>query len=307
MKQNKKNKISGIEAFDSYYTEIYGDRWQELKASLCKENVYVKFLHSGKTISEEEEGEIPCQEYFLDPASVCAALSLPVNDSDKVLDLCAAPGGKSLILSSVLPDNGCLFSNERSPDRKKRLAKVIATCLPRETSSRVTVSCSDGALWCRRESEAYDSILLDAPCSSERHVLNDEKYLKDWTPNRVKTMTIEQWALLSSAFRLLKKGGYMVYSTCALAEEENDKILQRLVKKFPQVQFMSFEEVKAVFDSNAEKLENLLFYPDRDGEKALSLVQSTFQKAHKTQYGFHILPDTGEGAGPIFFSLLRKN
>ena len=223
-KSLEQEKLSGKEGFECFYREIFKERWEDLKKSFGEEKDSLEYYVPGAKKS-----------YFLDSASILAALSLPLfGDEEKILDLCAAPGGKSLVLASLMSQNAILFANERSPERKKRLFNTVNVCLPKSISSRVIVSCSDGALWCKRESEVYDRILLDVPCSSERHVYNDEKYLKIWTPSRIKQVTREQWALLSSAYRLLKKGGIMVYSTCALCPKENDDMITRLSDKFSQ-------------------------------------------------------------------------
>ncbi len=346
MKKNKKNKISGLEAFEEYYSFLYGERWPLLTEALKKENVYVKFLHKGKALSLNSENDFfPCQAYFLDPASLVAGLCLPLDNATSVLDLCAAPGGKSLVVASCLQENACLTSNERSPERKNRLSKVISSCLPSALSQKVKVSCSDGALWCKKENLSFDSILLDAPCSSERHVLKSEKYLKDWTPNRVKTMRMEQWALLSSAFRILKEGGYLLYSTCALSKEENDGIIDRLLKKFDTARLLPYQAIKSTFEKNLSKVQNIVFTaqapslldddfsleeggaaslnaPQFSKDAALSssgkstagpdkssatpMILSTFQNAQATEFGYHILPDAASGSGPIYFSLIKK-
>ncbi|MCR5764134.1 MAG: RsmB/NOP family class I SAM-dependent RNA methyltransferase [Treponema sp.] len=286
MKKNE--KLRGAEGFDSYYHELYGDRWESLRNSLFSDGAYVKLDFSGS------------QPYFLDPASVCAALCLPVRESSKVLDLCAAPGGKTLVLAGNLSEKAVLYSNERSAERKMRLSKVISQTLPEVLSKGIVVSCSDGATWCRRETEAYDSILLDAPCSSERHVLLDEKYLREWSPSRTKQLSIEQWALLSSAWRLLVKGGYMVYSTCALSVKENDDVISRLLKKFDDVRIASYEEVISCFSTNRNTFAGII--EEKEGIEVMSVLKN----AEKTKFGLHILPDSSCGAGPIFFSLIQK-
>ncbi len=286
MKQ--KEALRGSEGFDTFYQEMYGNRWNRLKQALLSEGVYVKLDFSGS------------QSYFLDPASVCAALCLPVSSASKVLDLCAAPGGKTLVLAGNLSENAVLYSNERSAERKNRLTKVISQTLPEERAKHIAISCSDGATWCRRETESYDCILLDAPCSSERHVLIDDKYLKTWSPSRTKQLAIEQWALLSSAWRLLVKEGYLVYSTCALSVKENDDVVSRLIKKFNDVRLVSTEEINNIFERNMTDFDgNIEKMQDFD-------VQSVLKSAEKTEFGLHILPDSAHGAGPIFFSVLQK-
>lgn len=276
MKQ--KEKLAGPEGFEKYYGELYGSRWEDLKSAFKNENQAVEY-HVG-------DAE---KSYFLDSASVLAALCLPLKGAENILDLCAAPGGKTLVLASRMDQDAQLSSNERSSDRKRRLATVVETCLPEEISQRIKVSCSDGATWCTRQQECFDRILLDAPCSSERHVIADPKYLNQWSLSRIKTVTMEQWALLSSAYRLLEPDGILLYSTCALCPQENDGIIERLYKKFNK-------------DGNAFEL----LEPAPHPEEIENYCKITLPKFEKTKYGFMILPDKQQGAGPIYFSIIHK-
>lgn len=279
-KKEKTEKLIGKDAFEKFYNDIYGERWERLKQTFSEENCLTEFFISGSQKS-----------YFLDSASILAAFSLPLdNDVETILDLCAAPGGKTVVLSSRMPAGAKLFSNERSVDRKKRLCITVNECIPPEVSKRITVSCSDGAVWCKKQSECYDRILLDAPCSSERHVYNDKKYLDVWTPSRIKQVTTMQWALLSSAYRLLKKGGIMIYSTCALCPEENDGIIRRLVNKFEKTSPCEFLEPQIQIDEIKKCIKSDFVLPSYE----------------KTEFGFMVLPDVNNGAGPIYFSLFKK-
>ena len=274
-----KEKLSGADGFEQYYGELYGERWQALKDSFAGEGSAVEYHVTGAEKS-----------YFLDSASVLAALCLPLNEATDLLDLCAAPGGKTLVLASRMPQDANLSSNERSPERKHRLATVVQTCLPPEISERVKTSCSDGATWCTRQSECFDRILLDAPCSSERHVIADPKYLNSWSPSRIKTVTTEQWALLSSAYRLLSPEGILLYSTCALCPEENDGMIERLFKKF-----------------NKEGDAFTLLEPAPDLSQVSDFAPGlTLPGFEKTKYGYMIMPDKQNGAGPIYFSIIKK-
>ena len=276
MKQ--KDKLSGPEGFEKYYGELYGSRWESLKEAFKNENRAVEY-HVGNAE----------KSYFLDSASVLAALCLPLKGAENILDLCAAPGGKTLVLASRMDQDAKLSSNERSSDRKRRLATVVETCLPSDISERIKVSCSDGATWCTRQQECFDRILLDAPCSSERHVIADPKYLNQWSLSRIKTVTMEQWALLSSAYRLLSPGGILLYSTCALCPQENDGIIQRLYKKFNK-------------DGSAFNL----LAPAPDSSEIKDFCKISLPDFEKTEYGYMILPDKQNGAGPIYFSIIHK-
>lgn len=290
VKNKQKDLNRGSQGFNSYYKEIFGERWEVLKEALLKESVPVPYNLS--KIKGEEDGEL--RTYYLDAASILAAFSLPLKGAEKILDLCAAPGGKTLVISSLMDEDSKLTSNERSAERKHRLSKVVEEHIPSRIKENITVTCSDGAVWCKTKSNCFDRILLDAPCSSERHVLQDEKYLAQWSPARIKTLSMEQWALLSSAYRMLKDNGILLYSTCALAPKENDEVIERLFKKFDDCVNLSFE---------SEKYQNL-----KNDEAKLQLFTDnvSLPDFERTKYGYQILPDKQNGAGPIYFSIIMK-
>ena len=291
MAKNKEKDLNrGSQGFNSYYKEIFGERWEVLKEALLKESVPVSYNLS--RIKGEEDGEL--RTYYLDAASILAAFSLPLKGAEEILDLCAAPGGKTLVISSLMDKDSKLTSNERSAERKHRLSKVVEEHIPSRIKENITVTCSDGAVWCKTKSNCFDRILLDAPCSSERHVLQDEKYLAQWSPARIKTLSMEQWALLSSAYRMLKDNGILLYSTCALAPKENDEVIERLFKKFDNCVNLSFE---------SEKYQNL-----KNDEAKLQLFTDnvSLPDFERTKYGYQILPDKQNGAGPIYFSIIMK-
>jgi 16S rRNA (cytosine1407-C5)-methyltransferase len=251
------------QSFESYYQNIYGSRWPSLRESLLAPPASVAY------------GEGLIKPYVLDRASVLAALSLKLPESGIILDSCAAPGGKSLVIASRMGKGAELLSNELSSGRRRRLANVLDEHLDRETRSRVTVSGFDAAGLGRRRTEwgRFASILLDAPCSSERHVLRNEKALEAWTPARPRFLARRQWSLLSAAFLLLKPGGSLAYATCALSEEENDAVVSRLFSKYG-------EEVV------------------RD--------EPEFTEGEKTKYGRLMLPDACRGMGPMYVAVFLK-
>ena len=277
MKQSvKKAGLYGPEGFESFYQNLYGDRWLQLKNAFPKSNMSVEYKIPGAEKS-----------YFLDAASVLAASCLPLDGAENILDLCAAPGGKTVVLASRMGEEAKLTANERSFERKKRLYTVVQECIPTQINERIEVVCSDGATWCKKKTECYDRILLDAPCSSERHVIADPKYLNQWSLSRIKTVTTEQWALLSCAFRLLAPGGILLYSTCALCPQENDDMIERLYKKFDD----SFTLLEPTPDTSVTGICGV----------------SSFPSFEKTKYGYMIMPDVQNGAGPIYFAIVKKN
>lgn len=254
----KKEKIT----FDQWYEHKYGDRWASLKASLLLPNRSFAYSHA------------LLKPYFLDSGSVEVAKALPLEGANSILDLCAAPGGKTLVIASTMDDQAQLTSNDFSRERKKRLQLVISEHVPESIADRINITGRDACTWSRFEQSRYDRILLDAPCSSERHVLASKKYLAQWSPARIKNLSYRQWAMLSGAWLVLKPGGFLVYSTCALSYEENDYIIEKLIKKYSDV------------------------------EMVIPLSKSI--TTERSKFGYYILPDTSDGAGPLFYSLLQK-
>lgn len=268
----------GETGFGEWYSGHFGERWPDLEAALRLQPRHVGMeclAGGGLVIHEADEAASSTQpRYHLDRASVIAAESLVLPDRGRILDACAAPGGKSLVLAARLAPEARLVANELSADRRRRLKDVLDTHLPPERRALVSVMGRDAATLCREVPEAFGAILLDAPCSSERHVLADTSALADWSPARIRSLAIRQWALLSSAWRMLSPGGCLIYATCALSSEENDAVIARLIDKF----------------GTNLRCEN----PDTD-------------IAEKTEFGLHFLPDTGGGCGPLYLCRVFKN
>jgi 16S rRNA (cytosine1407-C5)-methyltransferase len=213
--------------------------------------------------------------YLLNHASVLAALALRLPEAGTVLDACAAPGGKSLVIASGLGDGQRLLANDLSSERRGRLALVLDEHLDAEKRQRVRVSGFDAARLAGRQSERgrFAGILLDAPCSSERYVLRNEKALSEWTSARPRYLAQRQWALFSAAFLLLAPGASLVYATCAISPEENDGVVSRLMKKY---------------------------------KDEVTLDAPEFKEGEKTAFGRLILPDETGGMGPMYIARVRK-
>lgn len=276
----------GGAALDAFYEEHFGSRWLSLKAAMLAGDVYCTLCFP------------QCESYYMDPASVVAALCLPVQDALSVADLCAAPGGKAVVVASNMGE-GELLAGELSFERKIRLDRTIRECLPPTT--RVKTTLGDSSLWCKSMGESFDAVLLDAPCSSEKHVIKSAKWLSVWSAARTRELAIRQWSLASCAFRLLKGGGFLLYCTCALLPAENDAVLSRLLEKFPTASALPRDQVRKVFCANAASSRAKITCPE-----GLAL-ETLFDCAEQTRFGLHILPDIACGAGPIYFSLIQKH
>jgi 16S rRNA C967 or C1407 C5-methylase (RsmB/RsmF family) len=217
----KKTDRRGADAFDRYFEAVYGPRWPRLRSA----------LESPPQPEAHLDGLL--KPYYLDGASVRAARALNVQQGDTVLDLCAAPGGKTLVLALALGGTGSLTSNDRSADRRGRLKTVIEDHLPPKWRDNITVTGHDATRWGLHEQNVYDRVLLDAPCSSERHVVRSASHLAQWSPGRTRTLAQQALAMLCAALEALKPGGTLLYSTCSISPEENDGTLERFAAKRP--------------------------------------------------------------------------
>lgn len=170
--------------------------------------------------------------YIQEPSAMTPASLLPVVPGDKVLDLCAAPGGKSTELGAKLQGKGVLVSNDISNSRAKALLKNIELFGIRNP---VIISEAPGKL-IDYFTEYFDKILVDAPCSGEGMFRKSPSIMKNWEQYGVDYYNKMQKEIILQAARMLKPGGYMLYSTCTFSPEENEGTISYLMDQFPEFQ-----------------------------------------------------------------------
>lgn len=161
-------------------------------------------------------------EFIFDPVSLVPCLALDPKSSERILDMCAAPGTKTFILSFLSNNESHIVANDISKFRARRLRGVVDKY---GLSAEVTVGSG------RKIKGSFDKVLLDAPCSGEGMINKKEKLFEHWSEKRVKVFSKKQKKLLVHAFELLKPGGTLVYSTCTFEPEENEEVVDFLLKK----------------------------------------------------------------------------
>lgn len=167
--------------------------------------------------------------YVQNPASMLPPLLLAPSPEDQVLDLAAAPGSKTLQLAAAMDNRGWISAVEPVRERFFRLRAN----LERHGAVNVHTYCKDGAQVWRQVPERFDRVLLDAPCSSEgQFSLLEPHSFAYWSERKIREMAHKQKKLLYSAIQCLKPGGTLVYSTCTLAPEENEAIVDAMLRKF---------------------------------------------------------------------------
>ena len=157
--------------------------------------------------------------YIQEPSAMSAASVLPVKENDKVLDLCASPGGKTTQIAAKLNGTGILFSNDISAGRAKAIVKNIELF---GVKNCVVLSESPEKLAERFEGY-FDCILVDAPCSGEGMFRKKPDLIKTYNEEMIDFCEKTQRQILKSVAKMLKNGGYMVYSTCTFSPDEDER------------------------------------------------------------------------------------
>ena len=168
--------------------------------------------------------------YLQEPSAMTPANRLPVEPGDKVLDVCAAPGGKATELGAKLQGEGVLIANDISNSRAKGLLKNIEVF---GIGNVLVLSEEPGKLE-EYFPEYFDKILIDAPCSGEVMFRKDKKMVKAWEEHGPEFFAKIQRSIVTQAARMLKPGGMMLYSTCTFDPEENEGTIEYLMSQYPE-------------------------------------------------------------------------
>lgn len=167
--------------------------------------------------------------YIMDVSSLLPVLALSPEADHSILDLCAAPGGKAFALLQFLSlgrsRGGVMALNDSSFRRLKRLKVVVEKCLPKVMRKSVRFTNKRGETWTKSEPNTYNRVLVDVPCSSDRHKI-EEWIKKDvaYHPNS-KQLCILQQQILLAAIHAARAGGTIAYSTCTSSKTENDEVV----------------------------------------------------------------------------------
>lgn len=239
----KMKALMGSE-FDAFCESLSGERVQGLRVNTLKGGAErllrclpiplrpVPWCDTGFYFDGgDRPGKHPLHEagayYIQEPSAMVAAELSGAKPGERILDLCAAPGGKSTHLACLIGDDGLLVCNEIVPDR----ALILARNIERMGIRSAVVTNESPQRLAERFPCFFDRILVDAPCSGEGMFRKNELAGGEWSPAAVEMCAARQADILDCACSMLRPGGTLVYSTCTFSPEENERNVASLLER----------------------------------------------------------------------------
>ena len=218
--------------------------------------------------------------YLQEPSAMTPADRLPVSPGERVLDVCAAPGGKATELGAKLGGDGVLAANDLSSSRAKGLLKNLELF----GIGNVLVLSEEPGRLVPYFREYFDKILIDAPCSGEGMFRKDKKMVRAWEEHGPEFFSKIQKSIITQAAEMLRPGGMMLYSTCTFSPEENEQTIEYLLNQYPEFEICEMEG----YEGFAE-----------------GMPEATEEKDEELKKTVRIFPHRMKGEGH-FLALLRK-
>lgn len=167
--------------------------------------------------------------YLQEPSAMVPVAVLDPQPGERVLDLCAAPGGKSTQIQSRMGSKGILIANDSNPSRVQSLSRN----LERWGAQNTAVLCETPDRLSKHLGDFFDRVLVDAPCSGEGTFRSDPGEINKWSPGFIQRCSRIQDEILWFAGKLVRPGGVLVYSTCTFNQDENEAVVARFLEKCP--------------------------------------------------------------------------
>lgn len=234
--------------------------------------------------------------YMQEPSAMSAVTLLSPQKGERVLDLCAAPGGKSTQIAAALGHTGLLWANEYVPARARVLAQNLERCGVR----RAVVSCGDTARLADALPAWFDAVLADVPCSGEGMFRKEAEALAGWSEDNIRLCAARSEEILDNAAACVRMGGRLVVSTCTFAPEENEWAIVRFLHKHPD---FSLENAALPFGEPAFDAERIAPFGEAEllpfaRSLPLSFCRRIFPWHGGEGHFLALLRRAGEGAVP---------
>lgn len=224
----------------------------------------ITYVENGYYLDYEKAGNHPYHHagmiYIQEPGAMAPAECVDIDPDWKILDMCAAPGGKSSQLKNKLGEKGILVSNEIVSSR----CKILTGNFERLGLKNAVTTCMDTSKLARLYPDTFDLIMVDAPCSGEGMFRKEDIAIDEWSEENVKMCAKRQSEILDNAAICLKNGGYIVYATCTFSLEENEMAVDAFLSRHEEFELVRVR--KAVEYATADginfdgcKTENISF------------------------------------------------
>lgn len=207
-----------------------------------KINVFSKekipYVENGFYLDYDKIGNHPFHHagmiYVQEPGAMAPAECIDIDPDWKILDMCAAPGGKSTQLKNKLSEKGVLVSNEIIPSR----CKILTGNIERLGLLNTVTTCMDTSKLAKTFPQTFDLIMVDAPCSGEGMFRKEEIAIDEWSEENVKMCAKRQQEILENACLCLKDGGYIIYATCTFSPQENEMTVDSFLQNHPEFELV---------------------------------------------------------------------
>ncbi|MBO8172895.1 MAG: RsmF rRNA methyltransferase first C-terminal domain-containing protein [Bacillaceae bacterium] len=258
---DKMKKLLGDDEYGSFRASLNGEKTVGLRVNRLKvspgecHDLFpfplepVPFCPDGFYIDPDAQaGKHPFHQsglyYMQEPSAMFPATVLAPQKHEKVLDLCAAPGGKATHLAALMADTGLLVANEIHPARVKALSENIE----RMGITNAVVTNETPEKLAERFPGFFDRILVDAPCSGEGMFRKDPEAMTYWSCDHVDRCSRQQSDILDAAYAMLNEGGTLVYSTCTFSPEENEQVMEAFIRKYPDMELLPVPKTSGIRD-----------------------------------------------------------
>lgn len=227
--------------------------------------------------------------YLQEPSAMSAVTALEVKKGDKVLDLCAAPGGKSTQIAAELQGEGLLWANEYVALRAKILYSNIERC----GIKNAVISNADTSKIAENLQGFFDKVLVDAPCSGEGMIRREPNAVTEWKIENRVICAERQKIILDNASKCVNEGGILVYSTCTLSLEENEMTVENFLKQHSDFELININADYGrpgytYFSANKElsKTRRILFADGGEGHFVAKFKKNSSEECHTKAFNF---------------------
>ena len=212
----------------------------------------IPYVENGFYLNFDKIGNHPFHHagmiYVQEPGAMAPAECVEIEEDWKILDMCAAPGGKSTQLRNKLSEKGILVSNEIIPSR----CKILTGNIERLGLRNTVTTCMDTSKLAKTFPDTFDLIMVDAPCSGEGMFRKEEIAIDEWSEENVRMCAKRQKDILENACICLKDGGYIVYATCTFSLEENEMTIDSFLQSHPEFELVKVRD--EVIESTADAI-----------------------------------------------------